>query len=144
MWNYRPAVLQGLSFPPALLRTNSDDLEPTFCMYSFLVVVDLMSGGKGPHGNKEFMADLFEIVQNKHDSLFDSVEEWSFDVLEFAELFLADKVTHEGVDLNSPVDPDLNIFVVGGEEVLGQVLDGDEVVEGQKYVQTAKTFSLII
>lgn len=54
------------------------------------------------------MTDLLEIVQNQHNALLYGIEKGTLDILKLSEFLFADKVTHEGVDLDCTVDPDLD------------------------------------
>lgn len=98
-------------------------------MNSLLIMVDLIPGGKSPHGDKELMTDLFKIVKHQEDSLFNGIKQGAFDILKLTKFFLANKVTHKRVNFDRPVNPDLNVLLLGGDEVFRQVLEGDEIVE---------------
>jgi hypothetical protein len=54
------------------------------------------------------MTDLLEIVQNQHNALFYSVEQRTLDILELPQFLFADKVAHQGIDLDCTVDPNLD------------------------------------
>jgi hypothetical protein len=75
------------------------------------------------------MTDLLKIVKHQEDSLLNSIEQGAFNILKFTKFFLANKVTHEGVNFDRPVNPDLNVLLLGCDEVFRQVFEGDEVVE---------------
>ena len=74
MGNDRGTVLEGFSFSPSFLWTDTNDLEPTSDMNGPLIVVDFISGGECSHGDEKFMTDLFKIVQDKENSLLNSIE----------------------------------------------------------------------
>ena len=67
------------------------------------------------------MTDLLKIVKHQEDSLFNGIEQGTFDILKLTKFFLANKVTHQRVHLNRPVNPDLNVLLLGGDEVFRQV-----------------------
>jgi hypothetical protein len=75
------------------------------------------------------MTDLLKIVQHQEDSLFNSIKQGAFDILKLTKFFLTNKVTHKRVHFDCPVNPDLNVLLLGGDEVFRQVFEGDEVVE---------------
>ena len=74
MRDYGSAILERFGFVSALLRTYTDDLETASDMNSFLIVVDLVSCCKGPHGYQELVTDLLKIVENQENTFLNGIE----------------------------------------------------------------------
>ena len=111
MWYNGCTVTQGFGFLPTLYAAYTDDLESAFGINSPLIMIDLVSGCECSHRDKKFVADLFKVVEDEYNSLFNGIHERPSDILKLAQFFFANEVAHQRVDFDSSINPYLNVLI---------------------------------
>ena len=88
---------------------------------------------EGPHRYHQLTRNLLEVIENQHNAFFHSICEGTLHILELSEFLSAHEIAKEGVQLDSSIDPKLNILVgICGREI---VSGGQTIAFGYLYFE---------
>jgi hypothetical protein len=93
-----------------------------------LVERDLGLAAEGSETDEQLVGDLAEIVEQQQHALLHGVQQRPADVLKLSEFLLAHKVSQQGVEFHSAVEPQLQTL---RPVVVGEVVSGDDALLGQ-------------